>query len=86
MEAREPWALARDPKGGNKLDRTLATLVRTLAVLAAMFEPVTPTKAGKLATRLGLSGVPLFTELDALQVGGRSVTVGSPLFPRVDTN
>ncbi|MYA64760.1 MAG: methionine--tRNA ligase [Gemmatimonadetes bacterium] len=84
VEAKEPWALARDPEGGNELDRTLATLVRTLAILAAMFEPVTPNKAHKLATRLGLDSVPLFPELDALEVGGRPVTVGSPLFPRVD--
>ena len=85
VEAKEPWALARDPEGGEELDRTLATLVRTLAVLAAMFEPVTPAKAHKLATRLGLNSVPIFAEFSALQVGGRSVTVGSPLFPRVDT-
>ena len=84
VEAKEPWALARDPEGGNELDRTLATLVRTLAILAAMFEPVTPNKAHKLAMRLGLDSVPLFPELDALEVGGRRVTVGSPLFPRVD--
>jgi len=84
VEAKEPWSLARDPEGGNELDRTLATLVRTLAILAAMFEPVTPNKAHKLAMRLGLDSVPLFAELDALEVGGRLVTVGSPLFPRVD--
>ncbi len=84
VEAREPWVLARDPEGADELDRTLATLVRTLAVLAAMFEPVTPTKARKLSMRLDLDHVPLFAELDALEVGGRSVTVGSPLFPRVD--
>ena len=84
VEAREPWVLARDPQGEDELDRTLATLVRTLAILAAMFEPVTPTKSHKLAKRLGLDGVPLFTELDELEVGGRPVKVGSPLFPRVD--
>ena len=86
VEAKEPWALARDPEGGDELDRTLATLVRTLAILVAMFEPVTPAKAHKLALRLGLDSVPLFTELDALAVEGRSVTVGSPLFPRVDVD
>lgn len=84
VEAKEPWALARDPEGGDELDRTLATLVSTLAVLAAMFEPVTPIKSRKLARRIGLDRVPLFSELDALRVGGRLVTVGSPLFPRVD--
>ena len=84
VEAREPWALARDPERADELDRTLATLVRTLAVLASLFEPVTPTKARELAARLGLDGVPLFGELDRLEVGGLSVTVGAPLFPRVE--
>ena len=84
VEEKEPWALARDPKRRDQLDETLATLVRTLVILAAMFEPVTPAKAHKLAMRLGLERVPLFTELEALGVGGLSVTVGSPLFPRVE--
>ncbi len=85
VEAKEPWVLARDPDGGDELDRTLATLVRTLAVLAAMFEPVAPRRARKLARRLGLDGVPRFAELAALEIGGRSVTVGRPLFPRVES-
>ena len=84
VEAKEPWMLARDPERGGELDRTLATLVRTLAVLAAMFEPVAPTRARKLATKLGLGSVPLFADLETLEVGGRSVTVGTPLFPRVE--
>ena len=84
VEAKEPWVLARDPERRGELDRTLATLVRTLAVLAAMFEPVAPTRARKLAARLGLDAVPLFAELDALHVGGLSVTVGTPLFPRAE--
>ena len=84
VEAKEPWVLARNPGRGRELDRTLATLVRTLAVLAAMFEPVAPGKARKLAGRLGLDGVPRFAELETLEVGGRSVTVGEPLFPRAE--
>ena len=84
VEAREPWALARDPERADELDRTLATLVRTLAVLASMFEPVAPAKARELATRLGLADVPRFAELAGLDVAGLSVTVGSPLFPRVE--
>lgn len=83
VEAREPWVLARDPDRGDELDRTLATLAHTLAVLAAMFEPVAPTQASKLAARLGLDSVPLFAEIGSLEIGGRSVTVGTPLFPRV---
>ena len=84
VEAREPWALARAPERADELDRTLATLVRTLAVLAGMFEPVAPVKARELATRLGLADVPRFAELDGLEIAGLCVTVGSPLFPRVE--
>ena len=68
-----------------ELDETLATLVRTLAVLTAMFEPVMPVQARELALRLGLDGVPLLADLDAVDVARRTVTVGQPLFPRVDT-
>ena len=58
VEAREPWALARDPARAGELDETLATLVRTLSVLAAMFEPAIPAQALELSLRLGLKGVP----------------------------
>ena len=84
VEAKEPWVLARDPGGAEELDRSLATLTRTLAVLAAMFEPVVPAKARKLANRLGLRDIPLFPDLESMEVGGLSVTVGTPLFPRVE--
>lgn len=84
VEAREPWALARDPARAGELDETLATLVTTLAVLAAMFEPALPTQARELALRLGLERVPLLGELDRIDLAGRTATVGKPLFPRVD--
>ena len=84
VEAREPWALAKDPTKADELDETLATLARTLGVLACMFEPVAPEKAAILATRLGLDEVPFFGELPALDLGGRAVETGEPLFPRVE--
>lgn len=84
VETQEPWALARRPDAAAELDHTLATLVHTLAVLACLFEPVTPEKAAELATRLGLAGIPLFDELDRLNLAGNVVSVGAPLFPRVD--
>ena len=84
VETQEPWALARRPDAVSELDHTLATLAHTLAVLACLFEPVTPEKAAELATRLGLGGIPLFDELDRLNLAGNVVSVGAPLFPRVD--
>ena len=90
VESQEPWALARQPDRAAELDHALATLAHVLAVLCCLFEPVTPDKAAELARRLGLDEVPLFHEVDnasgadALSMGGRAVSPGPPLFPRVD--
>lgn len=86
VEEKEPWRLARDGGGGAELDGVLATLARTLAVLAAIFAPVVPQRAEELATRLGLDRIPNFGELPAVEVSGLSVAAGSPLFPRIETD
>lgn len=87
VEEREPWTHAKeeasDPAQAAKLDETLATLVRTLAVLAALFEPACPGKMRELATRMGLDRVPTLGEASAMRLGGRRVKKGEPLFPRV---
>jgi len=82
VEAREPWALARDPERAAELDETLASLVHALVILACLFEPVAPAKAAELAGRLGLDGVPLLDEAVAMDVAGLAVAQGPPLFPR----
>ncbi len=84
IETREPWTQARRSDGAEELDDTLATLAHTLATLASLFEPVAPRKARELAHRLGLHDVPGFDELAATDVRGMPVTVGPPLFPRVE--
>ncbi len=85
VEEREPWRLARDPGQIGELNEVLATLVRTLAVLTCLFEPVAPGKSSELAGRLGLPGVPLLGELENLSTAGLGVTVGPPLFPRAES-
>ena len=84
VEVQEPWAQARRPDGAAELDGTLATLARTLGVLACLFEPVMPQKSRELARRLGLGRVPRFEALRSLEVGGLEVTVDAPLFPPAD--
>ncbi len=84
VEAREPWAQAKDPARAGDLDDTLATLARVLGVLAALFHPVCPERSAELARRLGLSGVQTLQEARTDAPGGRTVERGDPLFPRVD--
>jgi len=84
VEERQPWTQAKQDAPG--LDVTLATLTRALGALCALFEPVAPTKMKELATRIGLSAVPTLDQSLTLGVAGRTVSKGSPLFPRVDVS
>jgi methionyl-tRNA synthetase len=84
VEKREPWAQAKDPARAADLDETLATLARTLAALAALFQPVCPGKMGELASRLGLTEVPTLDQAGKVELGGNTTRKGEPLFPRAD--
>ena len=84
VEKRQPWTAAKDANQAASLDETLATLARVLVVLCALFQPVAPEKMHELANRLGLEGVPTLDEAVTVDMAGQSVTLGDPLFPRVD--
>ncbi len=84
VEDRQPWTQAKDPEEAPALDETLATLARVLMALTALFEPVAPAKMSELASRLGLDGVPTLAEALDVQVAGRTVEKGAPLFPRIE--
>ncbi len=83
VEEREPWAQAKEPDRAAELDETLASLARCLTVLTALLEPVMPTKMNALAGTLGLARVPTLDRAVHDPLGGRTVTRGEPLFPRV---
>ncbi len=84
VEERQPWSQAKDADSGDALEETLATLVRALTVLCALFQPVAPEKMEVLANRLGLDRVPTLDEAVTVEISGRSVAKGDPLFPRVE--
>tara|TARA_B100001123_G_scaffold425726_1_gene538969 strand:- start:11575 stop:13143 length:1569 start_codon:yes stop_codon:yes gene_type:complete len=84
VEQREPWAHAKDPARAADLDETLATLARTLATLAALFQPVCPSKMRELAARLGLAEVPTLDQAGKIGLGGNTTRKGELLFPRAD--
>ncbi len=86
IEEREPWILAKDPEKAGELDQTLHSLVRTLVVITALFEPVMPERTVALASRLGLDSVPTIREARHVDLDGRTVEKGSALFPRHDVD
>ncbi len=86
VEEQAPWALAKDPDGASELDATLASLARSLLVLATLFHPIMPGKMEDLAQRLGIDEVPTLNGALTETLAGRTVTRGDPLFPRADLN
>jgi methionyl-tRNA synthetase len=84
VEERQPWSQAKDGASAGALDETLTTLARALATLCALFQPVAPAKMADLAKRLGLEGIPTLEKSGSVELSGRRVARGEPLFPRAD--
>ena len=84
VEEQAPWALAKSPDQSAELDSTLTSLARALLVLCTLFHPILPGKMEDLAGRLGVEEVPTLSGALELDLAGRSVTRGEPLFPRPD--
>jgi methionyl-tRNA synthetase len=84
IERQAPWTLAKDPASGPELDSTLASLARALLVAATLLHPFMPDKMGELARRVGAWDVPTLEEVLEVDLAGRAVRRGDPLFPRPD--
>jgi methionyl-tRNA synthetase len=87
VQARQPWALAKDPARAGELDAVLGTLVRQLALVAVAVSPVMPGKAAELWAALGGPGevaAQRFAADGGLAVDpvGWAVRKGAGLFPR----
>jgi len=84
VEEQAPWSLAKSPESAPELDSTLASLARALLVLATLLHPIMPGKMEEMARCLGVEEVPTLGGALSLELAGRSVTKGDPLFPRAD--
>ncbi|MGH7465122.1 MAG: class I tRNA ligase family protein, partial [Longimicrobiales bacterium] len=83
VDARAPWAQARDPAQAGELDMTLAALARCVAALATLLQPFMPGKMADVAGRLGLEAVTPLDEVVTLDMTGHIVHRGEILFPKV---
>jgi methionyl-tRNA synthetase len=84
VETQAPWSLAKDPEAALELDATLASLARSLLVLATLLHPIMPRKMEELAGRVGIEEIPTLAGSLLETLAGRPVTRGDPLFPRAD--
>ncbi|HVL64559.1 MAG TPA: methionine--tRNA ligase [Actinomycetota bacterium] len=89
VEEVAPWALARDEYQRRRLEVVLYQLADALRLMALMTAPAIPRAAQELWSRLGLEGEVSSRRFpDELRWGllpaGNKVSVGDPLFPRLD--
>jgi methionyl-tRNA synthetase len=82
VDARAPWAQAKDPAQADELDVTLAALARCVAVLGTLLSPFMPVKMADLIGRLGLDDVPRLDDVATLDLAGLRVHRGEILFPK----
>jgi methionyl-tRNA synthetase len=83
VEEQAPWVLAKDPRRAGDLDRTLASLVEGLRVVAVVLLPWLPDTMGRLLDALGARD----RSLAAARYGAEvptSVERLAPLFPKVE--
>ncbi|MDQ3876747.1 MAG: methionine--tRNA ligase [Actinomycetota bacterium] len=89
VEEVAPWALAKDEGARRRLEVVLYNLADALRLLALMVAPIVPRAADELWRRLGLEGAVTSRRFDedlkwGLLPEGASISVGDPLFPRIE--
>ncbi|RJP32806.1 MAG: methionine--tRNA ligase [Candidatus Omnitrophota bacterium] len=88
VDEQAPWALAKDEAKADRLDRVLLNLAEALRTIAVLIYPIMPDKSEDMLARLAcpiLGECPFLTDLDhADATAGKTVTPGSPLFPRIE--
>ncbi len=85
----EPWSLAKDPKARERLNAVIYNLLEALRVVAVLIYPFMPDTSQKIMSRIGIEGIPS-QDLNSMRnwgglKSGNSLTVGSALFPRVES-
>ncbi len=83
----EPWSLAKDPAGRDKLTAVMYRLLEVLRSVAILISPFMPQASGKILGSLGLEATEKY-DLDVIRRGeplpaGAALSRGESLFPRV---
>jgi len=87
VDARAPWALARQPAAADELDAVLGSLIRALARAASALHPFMPNKSSELWARLGGEGEPPAPADLPHRWPDRIPETGvGVLFPRIESN
>jgi len=82
----EPWKLARDDGGGERLDEVLYTLAEGLRVVSVLLQPFMPRSAERLLAALGREELSLDAARLGAVGGGAGLGELGQLFPRIEAD
>jgi methionyl-tRNA synthetase len=82
VEEQAPWKLAKDPDAAGDLDRTLATLVEGVRVVAVLLHPWLPGKMDELLDALGCDARDWDAAAAAPRPHAGAIEKIAPLFPK----
>ncbi len=91
IEETEPFRLAKDPERADELAFVMYNLLEAIRICALYLAPFAPNTSAEVFRRLGLGDVTEVVDIEAATAWGQlpaggSVSVGDPLFPRLDTD
>ena len=86
----KPWDLAKDPNKRGELLDVLYDCAEALRAISVLAHPVLPSTTQLLWEKLGVKGSISAQRIEEISwgglKGGEAITVGAPLYPRVDHN
>ena len=89
VEESAPWNLAKDEARAGDLAAVIYNALESIRIIALYLAPLMPNTSAEVFSRLGLGDVAAVTDIEAATAwgqlpAGNAVTVGDPLFPRLD--
>ena len=91
VEDSAPWNLAKSEETADELAAVIYNALEAIRIIALYMAPFMPNTSAEVFKRLGLGDIAEMTDIEAATKWGQleagsSVTVGDPLYPRLDVD
>ena len=91
VEDSAPWNLAKSEETADELAAVIYNALEAIRIIALYMAPFMPNTSAEVYKRLGLGDISEMEDIESASVWGQlkagsSVTVGDPLYPRLDVD
>ena len=91
VEDSAPWNLAKSEETADELAAVIYNALEAIRIIALFMAPFMPNTSAEVYRRLGLGDIFAITDIEGASAWGQlqagsTVTVGDPLYPRLDVD